>query len=173
MTKTIFQANPVMKEDNEYYTYARTWNRIKQYIPKDKIIAEPFGTNPNLESFKYLKSICKEVKYCEGDFFKNDFEGVECIISNPPYNPRGMKEKVFKRLKELDIPFIMLVPSTCLHTKYLYDIFKNEDIQVLLPNDKIHFYQIKNNEIVVKNNCSFYTCFICYKMKYEKDLIFV
>ena len=173
MTKTIFEANPVMTNDNEYYTYAKTWDRIKDYIPNDKIIAEPFGYNPNLEGFQYLKSICKEVRCCEGDFFKNDFKDIECIISNPPYNPRGMKEKIFRRLKQLDIPFIMLVPSTCLHTKYLYDIFNNEDIQILMPNDEINFYQIKDSKILKRNNCSFYTCFICYKMNLDKDLIFI
>jgi hypothetical protein len=43
-----------------------------------------------------------------------------------------------------------------------------------MPNDKIHFYQLgKNNELIERNNCSFYTCFICYKMNYDKDLIFI
>ena len=98
------------------------------------------------------------------DFFENDMGDV--LVSNPPYS---LKKEVFTRLKKLDKPFMMLVPTTTLHTKYFKELFVDDRIQVIFPHKKRQF--ISNKKTLKKSGCSFYTCYVCYKMELPKDVI--
>ena len=81
---------------------------------------------------------------------KNDLGDI--LISNPPYTK---KKEIFLRLKELNKPFIMLVPTTCLHTQYFKEIFKDETMQLIIPYKKRQFDKVGKEK--QKDNCSFYT----------------
>ena len=152
--------------DDEFYTLKETWEAIEQYIPKDKIIWEAFS-NGRFEAVEYLKTICKEVITNTGNFFDNN-EG-EIVLTNPPFS---VKRDVLVRLKEMEKPFICILPTLALQTKYIQDIFGGE-LQVILPSKKIFFYKIVNGEKKVYDKLSFYCCYVCYKMNLPKDLIFV
>ena len=151
-------------KDDEFYTFEKDWMRINEYIPKNKVIWEAFS-NGQYEGVDYLKSICQEVITNTGDFFDNN-EG-ECIITNPPFS---IKQQVLRRLKELDKPFICILPTLSLQTKYMKEIFNNE-IQIIMPTKKMFFYKYINGEKVIYNKLSYYCCYVCYKMNLDKDFI--
>ncbi len=61
------------------------------------------------------------------DFFKvTDYPG-DIIITNPPYSILG---RIFKRLFEIDLPFVILVPSAVLNREY-FKRFRNSDISII------------------------------------------
>ena len=54
------------------------------------------------------------------------------------------------------------VPTTVLHTKYFKEAFGDKEIQLIIPFRKRQFDKIGLDK--QKNNCSFYTLYICWKM---------
>jgi hypothetical protein len=96
----------------------------------------------------------------------------DIIVSNPPYT---IKREVFTRLKQLGKPFVMLVPSTTIQTKYFKELFEDEQIQLIIPYKKNNFDKLVNGEIIkpIKDNCSFYTLYITWQIGLEKDVIFI
>jgi len=154
--------------DDEFYTLKEDWKRIENYIPKNKVAWEAFS-NGEFESVDYLKSICKEVKCNTGDFFENDNISFDIILTNPPFS---IKKQVLERLKLLDKPFIIILPTLSLQTKYMKSIF-GDDLQVILPTKKIFFYKIIDGKKKIYNKLSYYCCYVCYKINLEKDIIFI
>jgi hypothetical protein len=142
------------------------WEDIKEYIPKDTVIWEAFYGNG--KSGQYLTELGFNVIHERIDFFQHN-EG-DIIVSNPPYTK---KREVFERLRALDKPFIMLVPTTVLHTLYFKETFGDisENIQLIIPYKKRQFYS--ENKKLKKGGCSFYTLYICYKIGLSKDVIFI
>jgi len=153
-------------KDDEFYTLEKDWERIKDYIPKDKVVWEAFS-NGKYEGVEYLKSICKKVISNTGDFFDNN-EG-DIVITNCPFS---IKREVLTKLKELEKPFIMILPTLSLQTKYMKNIF-DDGIQVIMPTNKIYFYKIIDGKKKVYDKLSYYCCYVCYKMNLSKDIIFV
>tara|TARA_R100000734_G_C3251864_1_gene53176 strand:+ start:17 stop:529 length:513 start_codon:yes stop_codon:yes gene_type:complete len=167
----VFSNHSNKKEiDDEFYTLKDDWKKIEKYIPKDKIAWEAFS-NGDFESVEYLKTICKEVKYNTGDFFENDNTNIlfDIILTNPPFS---IKKQVLERLKLLDKPFILILPTLSLQTKYMKSIF-GDDLQIILPTKKIFFYKIINGKKKIYNKLSYYCCYVCYKINLEKDIIFI
>tara|TARA_R110000850_G_scaffold40626_4_gene104455 strand:+ start:219 stop:725 length:507 start_codon:yes stop_codon:yes gene_type:complete len=163
----LFNKSQGKTKDDEFYTFGKDWKKIEQYIPKNKIVWEPFS-NGAFEGVDYLKSITKELISNTGDFFDNEWPcGAEIVITNPPFS---IKKQVLQRLKELDKPFIMILPTLTLQTKYLKNIYGDE-IQVIMPTSKIFFYKWINGEKVHYDKLSYYCCYICYKMNLPKDFI--
>ena len=154
----------VVKND-EYYTKKESWAEIAQHLPRDKTIWECFHSY-NSKSAEYLRELGFDVIYEPVDFFENDYGDV--FVSNPPYS---MKSKVFTRLKELDKPFVMLVPSNTIQTKYFKELFENDRIQLIVPSKKRQFDSPIYN--LHPRGCSFNTLYVCYKMNLPKDVIFI
>ena len=153
---------------DDYMTpkYAFEW--IKQYIPNDKVIWEAFYGDSS--SGNYLKELGFNVIQEPIDFFENDKGDI--IISNPPFSK---KKEVFTRLKELDKPFIIICPSSMINTKYIKKIFKDETLQIIIPNKRINFIK-KINGVVPDNwgnRCNFDCFYYCYKMNFQKDIIWL
>ena len=151
-----------LKKDDEWYTPLSAWINIKEYIPTDAIIYEPFsgdGQNKrNLQSLGY-----SVINNTEEDFFlSEDHKRCTHIISNPPFSK---KKEIFKKLKEINKPFILIIPTTSLQTKFTNNIFGGE-IQVILPSYRIQF--LPSDKTKKYNSCSFTSCYLCYKMNYQK-----
>ena len=91
--------------DDDYMTAKSSWEDIARFLPRDKVIWECFFGDGR--SGTYLRELGFEVIHEKVDFFQNDLGDI--LVSNPPYS---MKKEVFTRLKELDKPFVMLVPTT-------------------------------------------------------------
>lgn len=150
------------KKYDEYMTPFSAWKEIEQYIPKDKIIWEAFYGD-GVSGANLIKLGCKEVIAEDIDFFVED-RG-EVIISNPPFSEA---KRVLIRLKELDKPFILIMPCSKISTRYFRETF-HEGIQLIIPKKRIQF--IKLGEQL--NTCSFDCFYYCYKMKLPKDINFI
>lgn len=160
----IFTENNFSKND-DYMTQKETWDNIKGYIPKDKLIWECFYGDG--KSGEYLRELGFEVIHDDIDFFNND-KG-EIIISNPPYSK---KKKVLTRLKKLDKPFIMICPISMLNTQYLRNLYK-DDIQLIIPNKRMQFLKLENGVLTLKGRSNFDTAYFCYKIGLKRQIIFL
>ena len=169
-----FKDSPTFTNNDEYYTPKSAWEKIQNYIPKDKVIWEAFGTKEGIQSPQFLRELGYKVETTDKDFFQENKGDI--VVSNPPYNKKEkLKQKVLARLVELDKPFILIMPTTTIHTKYYRDIFQEniKYLQFLIPDDKIQFYTIQDGKPHFRNNCSFYSIYLCYKLNLENDIAFV
>jgi len=152
-----------LKKDDNYMTPKEVWVSIAHLIPKDKIIFECFYGDG--QSGKFLKELGFKVESRDIDFFDDPSFNYDIIISNPPYS---IKAKVFKRLSEIDKPFMLLVPVSTITKQYLKKYFKDK-IQLVIPEKRIQF--IKNG--VQNKRCYFDTLWICYKMGLKSEILFL
>jgi len=161
-----FKTTSFIKHDS-YMTPKSAWKNIKDYIPKDKLIWEAFYGDG--KSGEYLTELGFNVIHEEKDFFTNDLG--EIIVSNPPFSK---KKEVLTRLKELDKPFIMIMPCSALTTQYFRKLFsKSKDkIQIIIPKKRIHFVKLINGEKPKnwKNARNFDCFYYCYKINLENDI---
>jgi hypothetical protein len=163
--------NETFKKYDDYMTPQSTWNDIKKYIPKDKVIWEAFYGDG--KSGQYLKALgCKEVIHDDMDFFKNNPE-YDMIITNPPFT---LKKEVFTRLKELGKPFIVICPCSMINTQYFRRLFSQDEnpIQIILPKKRIQFIKIENGEPVKSKTQANFDCFYyTWKMNLPRDIIWL
>ena len=165
-----FHTKTFQKHD-DYMTPKYAWENIQQYIPKDKVIWEAFyGDGISAE---YLRELgCKEVIHQDIDFFDNDLG--EVIISNPPFS---LAKKIMPRLKELDKPFILIMPCSKICTQYVRENFKDTDspLQIIIPRKRIHFEKHINGKVVEnwKPQCNFDCFYYCYKMNLPRDIVWL
>ena len=152
-----------LKQDDDYMTPKPVLESIQHLIPKDKVIWESFYGNG--DSGKYLKELGFKVESHDVDFFDDQKFNYDIIISNPAYS---IKAKVFKRLSEIDKPFMLLVPVSTMTKQYLKKYFKDK-IQIVIPERRIQF--IKNG--VQNKRCYFDTIWVCYKMGFRNDILFL
>lgn len=127
-----------------------------------KLIWECAGGTGNIS--RYLNKIGKDV--VESDIDKgSDFMEVnyncDAIITNPPYSK---KNQFLKRAFEIGKPFAMLLPLTTLESAVRNELFRDKNIQVLIPNKRFDF--------TGKKNCWFATAWFCWKMDLPEQLNF-
>jgi hypothetical protein len=140
------------KNDDEYMTPKSAWEQIKKFIPLDKTIWESFygdGASGN-----HLREMGFQVIHENIDFFTE--ERGDIIISNPPFS---CKAKVFKRLKELDKPFILILPVSTMTKKFYMDYFA-ERCGIIIPPKRIQF--VKNG--IQTDRSWFDVIYICYNI---------
>ena len=126
-----FQTKTFLKHD-DYMTPKSAWENIKHLIPQDKLIWEAFYGDG--KSGEYLKELGFNVIHEPIDFFENNLGDV--IVSNPPFSK---SKEVMKRLKELDKPFIIILPASKICTSYIRENYKNDKLQIIIPKKRIHF----------------------------------
>jgi hypothetical protein len=144
------------------------WEAINKYIPKDKTIWEPFYGD-GMSKKHLLKLGCKKVIHKNKDFFTYTPK-YDIIISNPPFS---ISKKVVNRLRELDKPFIIIMPAPKINTSYFRENFKDTGkLQIIIPRKRIQFIKLVNGKVVdmKKNNCSFDCFYYCYKMNLKNDI---
>ncbi len=159
-----FHTKTFLKHD-DYMTPKSAWENIQNYIPKDKVIWEPFYGDG--ESGEYLRQLGFEVIHEQEDFFENNRGDI--IVSNPPFS---QSKEILNRLKMLDKTFILILPSSKINTQYFRENFKNSDsqLQIIIPRKRIQF--IKNGD-ELQNKCNFDCFYYCYKMNLERDIIWL
>ena len=164
-----FHTKTFLKHD-DYMTPKYAWKNIKDYIPKDKVIWEAFYGDG--KSGEYLTELGFNVIHKEIDFFDNDLGDI--IVSNPPFSK---SKEVLNRLKELDKPFIIILPCSKICTQYIRENFKNSEtpLQIIIPRKRIHFEKHINGEIPNnwKQQCNFDCFYYCYKMNLPRDIIWL
>ena len=158
------------RNNDDYTTPCVVWEQISQYLPRGdgQIVWEAFY-NPHSESADSLRSLGCNVIYGDMDFFAVS-HGTH-IITNPPFS---CKEKVFQRLHELQLPFIVIIPSHSLCSRYIKRFFKNE-LQLIIPDKRIHFEKTDNvtGKRITLKRTPFDTIYVCWKMGLPNDLIWL
>jgi len=162
-----FQTKTFLKHD-DYMTPKYALENIKEYIPKDKIIWEPFYGDG--KSGDYLKEFGFDVIHEPIDFFDNDLG--DMVVSNPPFSK--IKE-ILARLVQLDKPFILIMPSSKINTQYVRQLFKNKGLQIIIPKKRIHFEKYIDGKPVenYKSVCNFDCFYYCWKIDLPKDIIWL
>jgi hypothetical protein len=159
-----FHTKTFLKHD-DYMTPKHAWKNIAHIIPKNKVIWESFYGDG--KSGEYLKELGYDVIHESIDFFKENRGDI--VVSNPPFSK---SEEVFKRLVELDKPFILILPSSKIITQYVRRIFKNlpDKLQIIIPRKRIQFQRIKDGLYEESNSCNFDCFYYCWKMGLERDI---
>jgi len=141
------------------------WENIQHLIPKDKVIWEAFYGDG--ESGKYLTELGFHVIHEPVDFFENNLGDI--IVSNPPFSK---SKDVMGRLKELDKPFIVILPESKICTSYIRENYKNSELQIIIPRKRINFIKHVDGKAVegLKSDCNFNCFYYCYKMGFDKDI---
>lgn len=148
-------------KDDDYMTPKCVWESIKHLIPPNKVIWEAFWGDG--KSGEYLRELGFDVIHEPIDFFKSNKGDI--VVSNPPFTK---KMQVLKRLKELEKPFMLILPANTLGTKTLQETFGN-DIQVIIPKGRISY--IKKGK---QTDAVWFASFIyCYKCNLPRDLVFL
>tara|TARA_R110000824_G_scaffold5838_1_gene26786 strand:+ start:595 stop:1101 length:507 start_codon:yes stop_codon:yes gene_type:complete len=164
-----FNTKTFIKHD-DYMTPKSAWEAIKDYIPKDKVIWECFYGDGT--SGTHIEELGLNVIHREVDFFENNLG--EVLISNPPYS---IKKQIFTRLREINKPFIMICPSSCINTQYMRKLFSDGEnpLQIIIPRKRIQFIKLVDGEIPkdYKSACNFDCFYYCYKINLEKDIIWL
>jgi hypothetical protein len=156
------------KKHDDYMTPKYVWEHIQHLIPKDKVIWEPFYGDG--QSGNHLKDLGFEVIHKHIDFFENNLGDI--IISNPPFSK---SKEVLSRLRQLDKPFIIILPTQKLNTCYMRENYKNTELQIIIPRKRIQFIKIIDGQPVegYKNQCSFDCYYYCYKMNFPRDIMWL
>jgi hypothetical protein len=156
-----------LSNDDEYNTPYELWQNVKQYLPsKEKIVWEAFYGNG--KSGQILSDLGCTVLQSDVDFFDENshiIQKCDAIVSNIPFSK---KKEVLKRLKEIDKPFIIIMPASTMFTQYLREIFNNE-LQIILPKNRMHF---EKNGVIIRRT-SFDSCYYCYKMNLPNDIVWL
>jgi hypothetical protein len=72
---------------------------------------------------------------------------------------------MLKRLIALDKPFIIIVNSLSIFSKYFKEIFKDKEIYFITPSKKIHYDKYKDGHLLPPvNKTSFYSIFVTFKL---------
>jgi len=161
-----FQTKTFLKHD-DYMTPKYAWDNIKQYIPSDKLIWEAFYGDG--KSGEYLKELGFNVIHEPVDFFENNLGDI--IVSNPPFSKA---KDILQRLKQLDKPFIIILPCSKINTSY-FRAWKDKNIQIIIPKKRIHFEKLVEGERPDnwRNACNFDCFYYCYKMNLPKDIVWL
>jgi len=170
MNQLLPHISKPFQKHNDYMSPKYVWENIKQYIPTDKVIWEAFYGDG--QSGKDLTDLGFTVIHKNIDFFENNLG--QCIISNPPFQ---FAKQILQRLKKLDKPFILVMPTSKICTSYFRDFVKDNPykIQIIIPPRRIHFKKLIDGKVPEnwKNQCAFDCFYYCWKMNLPQDIIWL
>jgi len=152
------------KKDDDYETTETIWKLILPYLNKYNTIYEPFYCSG--KSGEIIQSFGFDVIHKDEDFFThyNDYE-YDIIVSNPPFS---IKKEIFDTLREIDKPFILIVPVSTI-TKVFFKPYRDKDISILIPPKRLQFSK-KGEDL---DRCWFDCIFVCYKLGLDKQIIYL
>ena len=154
------------KDSDNYATDALGWEIIKSYIPRGKRIWAPFYCDGNQKGI--FKSMGFDIIHEDKDFFQEyTTQEYDLIIDNPPFSTL---KKIATILKELDKPFILIAFSKVMLMKWFQKLFK-DDLQAIIPFTRPTFTHLHHPK--KGYTPPFGVMYFCYKMKLDKDLIFI
>ena len=153
---------------DDFYTRKKTWEQITPFISNDKTIYEFCLLNSNEQSKINFQELGYNVIGNNTiDFLEDHLEleaEADILISNIPFST-DLKKQMLKKLVQLDKPFIIIMNSLSLYSKYFKDIFQDKDIYFIYPSYKIHYDKYINGELQPPRNItSFYSIYVCYKV---------
>lgn len=164
----------LLNKQDEYYTPPEAVYPILEFIKPKSTILCPFDTDKS-----YFVKIFKESGHkvfnshiSEGkDFFKMRIKSttkIDYIISNPPYS---IKDNVFEKLLQLDIPFAMLINDVNLFdSKKRFELFKNKEVELLYLYPRVAFNFINEKGEWQKTSGVFQSVYLCYKILKKNEI---
>ena len=164
-----FHTKTFQKHD-DYMTPRYAWENVAHLIPKDKVIWEAFYGDG--ASGTYLRDLGFNTIHEDLDFFTENRGDI--IVSNPPFSK---SKEVLTRLKELNKPFMMILPASKVTTQYVRALFKDstDPLQLVIPRKRIHFQKQIDGKMPEgwKNCCNFDCFYYCWKMGLPRDLLWL
>ena len=162
------------KKHDDYMTPISAWNAINHFLPAGKVVWEPFyGDGTSGEN---LTKLGHNVIHENKDFFLEHPAEAELIVTNPPYS---IVKDIMPRLLDLDLPFVLLMPSSKLNTQYIRE-WKEKGLQIIIPRKRIQFIKCGVDEQgnvepykEQENKCNFDCFYYCYKMNLPQDIIWL
>lgn len=159
--------------NDEWQTTKESWQEISSVIKhyKKKCVWMPFYYDGKCGD--YLRELgYSKVVHEKKDFFvrvkdPSFMKRVDFVLDNPPYTGQDLKERILIALVKSNKPFCLLLPSSVIFTKFLRDTLNMPLVQIIVPR-KVHVRKTGRDQVPFK-----YLVWICYKMKLDKDLIFV
>lgn len=133
----------ITNKNDEFYTPIYAITPIIKYLRVGSKVWCPFDTEES-NFVKVLKQKGFDVAFSHiskgGDFFELlPPEGVDYIISNPPYS---IKAEVFERLFSFNVPFAMLVGVVGLfESKRRFNLFSQNKIEILYFNRRVSYFK--------------------------------
>lgn len=171
-----FKDSNKFKVYDDYYTPKSAWEKINISIPKDKIIWEACMLGAELSnSDNYLRELgCNVVCNKNMNCIENQPKEWDMIITNIPFDIKK-KIPILEKFIEYDKPFIIIMNNLNIFTKYFHKLFKGKekDLQVITPSSKINFDKLENGVLTPTKKCSFYSCYIVYKLNILSDQLWV
>ncbi|MBP3431872.1 MAG: tRNA (adenine-N(6)-)-methyltransferase [Clostridia bacterium] len=144
---------------DEVYTPFYAVEPILEFIPKDKKIWCPFD-----EEWSAFVQLLKERGFdvinsnLTGgyDFFEYEPKEWDIIVTNPPFSK---KDKVLKRVYELEKPFALLLPIQTLQSKERFK-YLSRGCEILCFDKRIDYHTNGNMEIYTTGN-HFASAYFC------------
>lgn len=155
-----------VKSSDEFYTPEYVVEVFKKYIPKGvRTILLPFDK----EWSNFVKILSKDYDVTfshkeDKDFFdyKEELSKYDLVISNPPFS---IKTKILEELYTYDAKFMMLLPLTTLEGIQRGELFKSNNLSVIVINKRISFL---DNGATPYFNSSIFTNLHDNKLFFEK-----
>lgn len=156
------------KNNDECYTPYYAVQPLLKYIDSKKVIWTPFDKEYSafVQLLKQNGNTVIHSHLEDGyDFFNYEPFYYDIIISNPPFS---IKDKILKRLYELNKPFAILLPLNSLQGVTRYKYFCN-GIQLLSFDQRIGFHNL-NSMVYPIEGSPFASAYFC-KDILPRDLI--
>lgn len=165
-----YTAGRRLGKHDDYMTPKSAWENIRHLIPANKVIWEAFYGDG--KSGVALQELGFEVIHQDTDFFQHNLGDI--VVSNPPFSKT---KDVLRRLRELEKPFILILPALKIHNLYLSELFKDtpDRLQVIIPRKRIHFKKLVGGKPVEgwKDATSFECFYYCWKIGMERDIVWL
>jgi len=146
--------------NDEAYTPSYGVEPILEYIPKNAIIWCPFDKKHS-EFVKMIRAKGFKVKHSHidkgKDFFNYEPKKWDIIISNPPFKNKRL---FFERALSFNKPFALLMTLTWLNDSAPKQLFRDNELQLLMFDKRIKFNNPYNN---INNKITFSSAYYCYK----------
>ena len=152
------------KDSDNYATDFNVWETIKEYIPHNKKIYAPFYCDGKQK--EYFEEMGYDIIHEDVDFFTNTFD-YDIIVDNPPFSK---KKEILIKLREIDKPFILIIPTCLLSLKWFQLLYSNK-IQVIIPMKRLTFTHLTHPK--EGYTPPFGSFIYCYKMNLAQDLTFI
>lgn len=158
---------------DDYMTPKKAWEDVQHLINKDEYqtIYEPFyGDGTSGQILKELLP-SKDIIHQQSNFYDEYKQhSFDIIVTNPPFSDF---KKVMSTLKQIDKPFMLILPASKLFTNTIRNEFK--DIQIVIPRRRIQFLKMVDGEVDPNQpkKCNFECFYYCYKMNLPHDLMFL